>query len=150
MHVATQFSVFLVNKPGILASICEELGRAKVNIEALTMMDSSEHGVLRLVVKHEDECRAVLAKLNLPTTEADVLAVPIPNKPGAIADVAGKLAAEHINISYAYVTSGAGPRGSALAILKVADMKKAQKILSQQPKRSRDIGALGRRPTRKR
>ena len=147
MYIASQFSVFLVNKPGILASVCAELGRAKVNIVALTMMDSSEHGVLRLVVEHEDECREILARLNLPTTETDVLVVPVPNKPGAMADVAGKLAAEHINISYAYATQGT-PKGRALSILKVADMKKAQKVLGQQPKRSRDLGTRGRRPAR--
>ncbi len=145
MQVATQFSIFLVNKPGVLASVCGELAEAKINILAMTMMDSSEHGVLRLVVEQEDRCRQVLSGLDLPTTEADVLLVPLPNKPGSIADVAGRLADEHINISYAYVTAG-GTRDKALGVFRVADIKRAQKVLDQQPRRTRDLGLNLRRP----
>jgi hypothetical protein len=49
MHLETQFSVFMVNKPGVLSQILNELAAAKINIVAMTMMDSVEHGVMRLV-----------------------------------------------------------------------------------------------------
>ena len=55
MRVDTQFSVFLVNKPGVLAQVTEAIAKAKVNIVALTMMDSSEHGVLRLVADDAEQ-----------------------------------------------------------------------------------------------
>lgn len=127
-RVQTQFSVFLVNKPGVLAQVTGALGEARVNLLAVTLVDSQEHGVLRFVVEHIDETRAVLAKLNLPTTETEVLCLELPNRPGALADVATLLGQNHININYAYVTSGA-PGGRTTAILKVADLNKAQKVL---------------------
>ncbi|MHC4648269.1 MAG: ACT domain-containing protein, partial [Planctomycetota bacterium] len=49
MYVTTQFSVFMVNKPGVLAQVLGEFARAKINIIAMTMMDSVEHGVMRIV-----------------------------------------------------------------------------------------------------
>ena len=57
MYVATQFSIFLINKPGILAQVLNELAQGKVNIVAMTMMDSVEHGVLRLVAAQPDHAR---------------------------------------------------------------------------------------------
>jgi len=49
MYVATQFSIFMVNKPGVLAQVLGEFARAKINIIAITMMDSVEHGVMRVI-----------------------------------------------------------------------------------------------------
>lgn len=130
MKTATQFSVFLVNKPGVLAQVTQELAKAKVNIVALTMMDSSEHGVLRLVAGDTDKARKVLTRLNVPMTESEVLMVEMSNKAGALADVCIRLATAHININYAYVTTGA-PGGKAFAALKVADSKKATSVLAK-------------------
>ena len=127
-RVQTQFSVFLVNKPGVLAQVTGALGAAKVNLLAVTLVDSQEHGVLRFVAEDVEETRQVIARLNLPTTETEVLCLELPNRPGALADVATLLGQNHININYAYVTSGA-PGGRTTAILKVADLNKAQKVL---------------------
>jgi hypothetical protein len=128
MHLDTQFSIFMVNKPGILAGVLRELAVEKINIVAMTMMDSAEHGVMRLVGSSSQKIREVLSHLNMQFSETDVLCVNLPNKAGALADVTGKLAAAHINISYAYVTAGARG-GRTTGILKVADMNKAMKIL---------------------
>ena len=87
MKVLTQFSLFLAGKPGMLASICRELGKAKINIEAMTMMDAQEHGVLRLIASDPDKARPVLRHLNITMAETEVLAVPMSNRPGAVADV---------------------------------------------------------------
>lgn len=129
MHIDTQFSIFMVNKPGILSRVLSALAIAKINIVAMTMMDSAEHGVMRLVGAGHEKTRAVLNQLNLQFSETDVLCVNLPNKAGALADIAAKLALAHINISYAYVTAGARG-GRTTGILKVADVKKAMKILS--------------------
>ncbi len=134
----TQFSVFLVNKPGVLARVCDEMAKAKINITALTMMDSSEHGVLRLVAGNTERAREVLTRLNIPLTETDVLAVEMPNHPGAMADVCGRLATAHVNVNYAYITTGV-TGGKALAILKVADTKKAIGILSDRRPRRKAV-----------
>jgi hypothetical protein len=123
-----QFSVFLVNKPGVLAQVTRALADEKVNIVALTLVDSQEHGVLRVVATDAGRARQVLTRLNLPMTETEVLSIELSNRPGALADVAGLLGSAHININYAYVTSGA-PGGRTTGILKVADPKKAEHVL---------------------
>ena len=124
----TQFSLSLINKPGVLAQVAGALADEKVNIKALTLVDSQEHGVLRLVADNAGHAQSVLAKLNLPMTQTDVLCLELPNQPGVLADIAGLLGENHINISYAYCTSGA-PGGRTTAIFKVADPKKAQQVL---------------------
>jgi hypothetical protein len=144
MQVETQFSVFLVNKPGVLAQVLGELAKAKINILAMTMADTTEHGVLRLIVDEPAGARQVMKKLSIPVTETDVLSVDIPNRPGAIADICGRLAAEHINIAYAYATTSA-PGGKTRCIVKVADLSKAKSVLQTPPGRRRDT-TLGRRP----
>jgi hypothetical protein len=82
---ATQFSVFLPNKPGVLAQVSRQLAQAKINIIAMTIMDASEHGVLRLVVSDPQRLRSAMAPLNLPVTETEVLVVEMSNRPGALA-----------------------------------------------------------------
>lgn len=128
MHIATQFSIFMVNKPGVLAQALSEFAHAKLNILAMTMMDSAEHGVMRAVFTRTDDARKVLQQLNMPFNETDVLCVTLDNKSGALADLAEKLARNHVNISYAYCTAGARG-GRTTGILKVADVKKATKLL---------------------
>lgn len=141
MYVASQFSVFMVNKPGVLARALGEFAHARVNIVAITMMDSVEHGVMRVVFEEPDKARATLAELNMPYNETEVLCVNLANKAGALAIVAEKLAKGHINISYAYCTAGA-PGGRTTGVLKVSDVKKAMKLLEDHNKESRDTAAV--------
>jgi hypothetical protein len=128
MEMVKQFSIFMVNKPGILSRILDEFARSKINISALTVMDSVEHGVLRVVPEDADKMRNTLNQTNIQFNETEVLCVTLPNKSGAFASITDKLAKAHINIAYAYVTSGA-KGGKTTAILKVADVKKAMKVL---------------------
>ena len=130
LRVETQFSVFLVNKPGVIAQVTGALAQEKINVLAITLVDSQEHGVLRMVTADADEARGVLQKLNLPMTETEVLCVDLPNRPGALADVATLLGKNHININYAYVTSGA-PGGRTTGVFKVADQVKALRVLQK-------------------
>jgi hypothetical protein len=137
MYVAPQFSVFMVNKPGVLARVLGEFASAKVNIMAITMMDSAEHGVMRVVFEDPAKAREILSRLNMPYNETEVLCVNLANKAGALAVVAEKLAKGHINISYAYCTAGAAG-GRTTGVLKVSDVKKAMKLLEDHNKESRD------------
>jgi hypothetical protein len=130
MNVATQFSIFMVNKPGVLAQVLGEFARAKINIIAVTMMDSVEHGVMRVIFAAPKRAREVLSKLNMPYNETEVLCVSLTNRSGALAAVAERLAKSHINISYAYCTAGA-KGGRTTGVLKVADVKKAMRVLQQ-------------------
>ena len=128
MRVETQFSVFLINKPGVLATVAGALAKAKVNLSALALMDSGEHGALRIVCDDPDKARAVLGKAHDRWTETDVLVLDLSNEPGAFARVAERLANEHINITYAYCTGGSHG-GRTTAVFKVADINKAIKLI---------------------
>ncbi len=151
MDKCVQFSIFLVNKPGVLTQVFQELGKAKVNILNVAMMDTMEHGVLRLVANDPMEARQVLKTLNVPVTETDVLSVTLSNHPGAAADLCEKLSNAHINIGYMYCTSGGTRGGKTRVILKVPDIKKAAKVLENIGKsRGKDMKVKLRRPGGKR
>ena len=128
MHIETQYSIFMVNKPGVLAKVLNEFAQVKLNVIALTMTDTVEHGVMRVVATPSKKVAKVLEKLNMPHSLTEVLCVTLPNSSGAMAGVTKKLAEAHINISYAYCTAGARG-GRTSCILKVSDMKKAMKVL---------------------
>lgn len=146
MQRNVQFSVFLVNKPGVLSQIFRELAKAKVNVEAVAMMDSMEHGVLRFTVDDAVPTRSALQRLNIPFTEAEVLEVSLPNRPGAVADICERLAAAHINVGYLYCSGGA-LAGKTNVVLKVPDIKKAIKVLENGKVPRRELKVNLRRPT---
>ena len=114
------------------------MGKAKVNIVALAMMDAVEHGVLRLIVKDPAQARPVLKKLNIPMTETEVLAVPMANRPGALADICERLGSAHITINYMYCTTAASG-GKALGVFKVPDIKRAIRIIENHRVPGRDM-----------
>lgn len=145
MHVATQYSIFMVNKPGVLAQVLGEFAQAKINIIAITMMDSVEHGVMRVVFDNSEKAKKVLESLNMPYNETGVLCATLTNQSGALASVVEKLARNHINISYAYCTAGARG-GRTTGILKVASIEKAMKILEQGHKKNNKSQPVVRRP----
>src|SRR5262245_47887520 len=128
METTKQVSVFLENKPGRLANVLMALAREKVNVIALTIMDSHEHSVLRLVTNDLPNTRQVLQGLNATFTETEVVVVDLRNQPGALARVCEQLATEHINIDYAYCSSG-GRNGKVVGIFKVSNVEKALKVL---------------------
>lgn len=138
VRLATQHSVFLVNKPGVLAQVTRALADAKVNVVAMTLVDSQEHGVLRVVAANPDVAKDTLTKLNLPMTYTEVLCVELSNRPGALADVANLLGTNHININYAYCTSGA-PGGKTTGVFKVADQNKALKLLTEHIAKHKEV-----------
>src|SRR5205085_2926887 len=123
------------------------LAKAKVNVVAMTLVDSQEHGVLRLVADDAAAARRVLSQLNLPMTETEVLCLDLSNRPGALADIATLLGQNHININYAYCTSGAAG-GRTTGISQVADARKAQHALK--PSSSKHKEAAVQRPSHRR
>jgi hypothetical protein len=146
-RTTTQFSVFLVNKPGVLAQVTRALAEQRINVIAMTLVDSQEHGVLRTVAEDATAARQVLQRLNLPMTETDVIVLELSNRPGALADVATLLGTNHININYAYVTSGA-PGGKTTGVFKVADLTKALHVLNGRGARPRPREAATSRSRR--
>lgn len=149
MWIGTQFSVFMVNKPGVLARVLGEVAKAKVNILALTVMDSAEHGVMRVVFDDAEKARAILSSLNMPFNETEVLCITLDNKSGALATVMERLAKAHINVCYAYCTAGARG-GRTTGVIKVPHVKKAMRVLNQAQRRLEKDSPAIRLPNAKR
>jgi hypothetical protein len=145
MHIETQFSVFLINKPGVLAAVTGALAKAKVNIIALTLADAGEHGVLRIVCEDSAKARAVLSKAHDQWTEAEVLVMELENRPGAFAGVAQKLADHHVNVAYAYCTGGA-PGGRTTAVFKIPDLIHAKMVLQSAGESPKQADRVRRMP----
>jgi hypothetical protein len=135
VETTKQISVFLENKPGRLANVLLALAHEKVNIAALTVMDSHEHSVLRLVADDLDRARRVLKDMSIPYAEVEVTVVDLRNQPGELAHVCELLGAAHINIEYAYCSSG-GRNGKTVGIFKVSNAGKAIRVLSESPNNS--------------
>ena len=129
MENTKQISVFLENKPGRLANVLQAVAREKVNIIAMTIMDSHEHSVLRFVVDDTERARRALKSVGTPYTETEVTLVELRNQPGELAHLCELLGSEHINIEYAYCSSG-GRNGRTAGIFKVSNAAKATGVLS--------------------
>lgn len=144
MEMVHEVTAYLENKPGRLAKICSALAQEKINIRALVVMDSTGKSVLRVVTDQMDATRKVLTSLGTEFEIADVLAVEVEDRPGALARVLERLAEEHINVEYAYVSASTQP-GRSLGIFSTANQKKAQQVL-QDAANNGSTRDPGRRP----
>ena len=133
MQTAKQLSIALVNKPGRLAALLAALNKGKVNFRALAVMDSRERGKLRFVPDDYEAAVGVLGKTGVRFETTDVLLVEIPGQLGGFRNTCERLAAEHLNIDYAYSSLGSPgkAKGGSLAVVKVNDLAKAQRVLSE-------------------
>ena len=129
MQITKQLAIFLDNRPGMLARVCDALSTAKINIYAISTSDTVDHSVIRMVVSDPDKALYLFEEHGTLVVDDDVLMVDGDNKPGSLAAIARKLAAAKINIEYAYcATSPHSKKG--LLILRVSDPKKALKVLN--------------------
>lgn len=133
MRVSKQLSVTLVNKPGRLANVLSDLTKEKVSCVALSVMNAGDRGTLRIVPDDLDAATEVLEKNNIRFEATDVLLAPISAQNGAITKVCERLAAEHLNIDYVYCALGSQGRGkgAGVVVIKVNDLAKAQRVLSE-------------------
>jgi hypothetical protein len=132
MQTAKQLSVSLVNKPGRLADMLAALNKDKVTFRALSVMDSGERGTIRFVPDDAAAAASVLDRISIRHEATDVLLVEIPSQPGGFRKICEKLAAEHLNIDYAYCSfNGVGKLKGGVAVVKVNDLAKAQRVLSE-------------------
>ena len=133
MQTAKQLSVNLVNKPGRLAAMLVALNKGKVGLRALSVMDTGDRGTLRFVPDDFVTAREVLSRASVHFEVTDVLVIDVQSQSGAFRKICERLAADHLNINYAYSSfdSGQGVRGGALAVIKVNDLTKAQRVLSE-------------------
>jgi hypothetical protein len=121
-------TVTLQNKPGTLTRLCSTLGKAGVNISALLAPEIRGKGKVRLLVDNPDNAKDALKAAKIRFGEEEAIAVELDNKPGALGEVAEKLAQAKINIRYAYATTAEGS-AKATVVLAVPDVVKALGVL---------------------
>jgi hypothetical protein len=97
-----QISIFIENKSGRLAEITRILGDAGINIRALSLADTSDFGILRLIVDNVETAKAVLKEKGFTVSKTEVVAVEVPDRPGGLSSLLQTLDANQINVEYMY------------------------------------------------
>jgi hypothetical protein len=129
MQITKQLALFLENRPGMLARVCDALSKAQINIYAISTSDTVDHAVVRMVLSDPDKAMYVFEEHGTLVVEDEVLMITGDNKPGSLAKIAHKLAAAKINIEYTYCATPPDAK-KGLVILRVSDAKKALKALN--------------------
>lgn len=97
-----QISIFIENKSGRLAEITKVLGDAGVNIRALSLADTSDFGILRLIVNDRETAKQVLKDKGFTVSKTEVVAVEVPDRPGGLSQILQALDRDQINVEYMY------------------------------------------------
>jgi hypothetical protein len=97
-----QISIFIENKSGRLAEVSKILGNAGVNIRALSLADTSDFGILRLIVNDREKAMTTLKELGFTVNKTEVVAVEVPDQPGGLASILEVLDRDAINVEYMY------------------------------------------------
>lgn len=125
-----QISVFLENKCGRIIRVSQVLGEAGINIRALSIADTSDFGILRLIVDQPDEACSVLREKGFMASVTEVIALEIPDEPGGLAKVLSPLEEAGINIEYLYAFVQKRT-DDALILVRVDNMAGALQALRQ-------------------
>ena len=129
MRIMPQFAVFLDNRPGTLSRTCQALAAAKINIEALSILDTVDHAIVRMIVDKPKDAEQVLSKQNAMVQRHDVVVMDVPNQVGALAQIAERLAQAGIIMEYAYCTSSSQHNAGAI-VLRTNDLEATINALS--------------------
>jgi len=125
MKTIKQLSVFLENKSGRLHEVLEILGNAQINITALTIADTSEYGIIRLLVSDPESAHKLLKSNEFSVSLSEVLALSVPNEAGALAKTLKKFAEENLSIEYMYAFSCGE---EAIIVLRADNQEKWMKL----------------------
>ncbi len=125
-----QISVFMKNEPGRLTKVTRLLADAQLDIRALTVAETADFGILRLIVSDPDKAYKTLKENQIAVVEHDVLGVEVEDKPGGLAKIIEMLAKEKINIEYVYAFV-AKSREKAYVVLRLGDLDAGKKVLEK-------------------
>ena len=125
-----QISVFFENKPGRLGEVTKVLADAGINLRAISIADTAEFGILRLIVNDYEKAAEALNKANFITRVTNVAAVEIEDKPGSLAKVMDIFKTANVNIEYLYA-SLEGKQGKAVVIFKLGDHDKGLRLIEE-------------------
>ncbi len=123
-----QISVFVENKQGSLVKITDVLAKENIDLRAMSIADTPDFGILRLIVSETDRAVEVLKRENCIVTVTDVVGARLRNEPGALATAVRTLSDAGINMEYMYAFNGATPH-HAYVVLRVDDNEKVEELL---------------------
>ena len=124
-----QISVFLENRAGQLAEITAILSENRINMRAIHIAETSDYGVLRIIVDDAQRASSILLEHGFVLSMTPVLAVLVPDEPGALARILAVMAGEAIDVEYMYSVFGQ-VGGQACMIFRVADIQKLSALLT--------------------
>ena len=133
----TQLSVFLENKPGQISLPCRALAKADINILTLSLSDTQQFGILRLIVRDWRKARTVLEQAGCVVNLTEVVALEVADRPGGLAELLELIEREGINIEYMYAFTF-GRNQKAVMVFRFDDPDKALELL-----RLNNINVLG-------
>ncbi|MDR3312462.1 MAG: ACT domain-containing protein [Spirochaetaceae bacterium] len=123
-----QISVFLENSSGRLAEVTGVLSKAGINLRAISIADTADFGILRLIVDKEEAAQTVLTQAGFTTRTSSVVAVEIEDRPGSLATVMELFRASKVNIEYLYASLQA-KADKAVVIFKLKDLDQGLRII---------------------
>ncbi|HEQ60662.1 MAG TPA: ACT domain-containing protein [Firmicutes bacterium] len=119
-----QISIFLENRKGRLAEVARTLGNSGINIRALSLADTSDFGILRLIVNNVDAALGVLKDNGYTVRDTEVIAVEVDDRPGGLAEVLAVLAKSDLNVEYMYAFVEKS-QNKAVLVFRFEDLPKA-------------------------
>lgn len=128
--VVRQLSIFLNKQPESLLGLCKDFSDRKINIESMSISDTVDHSVVRIIVDKSEEAKKMFAEVGAMYVENDLLLVNLNDQPGSLRDFCQKLSESGVNIEYAYGSSSS-KLGKANIYVRVLDTQKALAILSK-------------------
>jgi hypothetical protein len=131
-----QLSVFLENRPGHLSHVCEVLSAADLNIVTMTLADTREFGILRLILREWKAAKEVLEAAGYVVNTTDVMAIEVPDRPGGLESILKLTETAGLSVEYMYAFA-LKQNENALIVIRFDDLSRATKILE-----STGIGVL--------
>ena len=131
MKLIKQISVFVENKSGRLSDILNVIGKNGIDISALSIADTTDFGIVRMIVNDPDKAAEILKSNNLVVKVTDVIALAVADKPGGLEGEIEKLKNAGISIEYMYAFIGKSDKG-ALVIVRVENPEKALEVLKDE------------------
>lgn len=128
MAVTSQLSLFLQNEAGSLNKACQVLAQNNINIITLSLADTREYGILRLLVQDQARAQELLAQAGFVVKDTPVLVVPVADQPGGLAAILAALDKAGLNVLYMYAFPS-GKDGKALMVFRFEEPEKALQVL---------------------
>ena len=129
MSNVRQISVFVDNKPNQLAGVMKMIKECRINVRALSLADTSDFGIVRMIVNDTDKTVEKLKAASYAVTVTEVVAISIPDSPGQLSRVLDILGGSNVNLEYLYTFLGKSDR-SVSFVIRVDDIANASEALT--------------------